>query len=174
MSGGIPCAKVVGLLAVLSALSFGAGTGVQLRVPFFPDTTDQCGPSALAGVLSFWGKPTQPSELKKEMYVAKLRGTLPIDLVSTAEAHGLKTVMIRGNLKQLTHELEAGRPLLAMLNVGYAIMPVLHYVVVTGFDHQKSVLTMHSAGKADQRITYKKFLKQWEMADYWAMTATAS
>src|SRR5687767_6827273 len=70
-----------------------AGRQVLLEVPFFPDKTNQCGPSALAGVLSFWGKPADPAKLREEMYLDKLKGTLPLDLFLTAKAHGLKTQM---------------------------------------------------------------------------------
>jgi len=142
-----------------------------LIVPFFPDKTDQCGPATLAGVLSFWGKATDPQALKKEMYLAKLHGTLPMDLVLTAESHGLKTEMIRGDLPAIQAELQAGRPVLAMLNVGFSAVPVNHYIVITGFDDAKNGLYMHSAGKRNQFIPYKKFMRQWEKADYWAMLA---
>jgi len=105
------------------------------------------------------------------MYLAKLHGTLPMDLVLTAEAHGLKTEMIRGDLPTLRSELQAGRPVLAMLNVGLTIVPVNHYVIVTGFNDDRGGLVMHSAGTENQFISYKKFLREWEKADSWAMLA---
>lgn len=140
-----------------------------LKVPFFPDKTDQCGPATLAGLLSFWGKPTDPKQLRDEMYVAKLHGTLPMDLVLTAQSHGLKTKMINGDLPSLRSELEAGRPVLAMLNLGFSTVPVDHYVIVTGYDDEKKGLYMHSAGKENQFISNAKFLRQWGKADNWAM-----
>jgi ABC-type bacteriocin/lantibiotic exporter with double-glycine peptidase domain len=142
---------------------------VLLKVPFFPDKTDQCGPATLAEVLSYWGKTADPKELSREMYLAKLHGTLPMDLMLTAESHGLKTEMIRGNMASLQSELEAGRPVLAMLNLGFSVVPVEHYVVVTGFNDEKKGLYMHSAGKENQFIPYKKFLREWEKTDDWAM-----
>src|SRR5690349_14995906 len=101
-----------------------ASSPLFLKVPFFPDKTDQCGPATLAGVLSFWGKPVQFDQLREEMYVKKLRGTLPMDLMLTAKEHGLKTEMVRGNLDTLRTELQAGRPVVVMLNSGLAIAPV--------------------------------------------------
>ena len=53
--------------------------------------------ATLAGVLSFWGKSTDPRQLRQEMYLAKLHGTLPMDLVLSAQHHGLKAEMIRGD-----------------------------------------------------------------------------
>src|SRR5690242_10844890 len=92
-----------GLMCCARAPALGAP--VQLRVPFFPDTTDQCGPATLAELLSFWGKPIDPAQLRQEMYVAKLHGTLPMDLLTTAQSHGLKSEMARGTLAGVQAEL---------------------------------------------------------------------
>jgi ABC-type bacteriocin/lantibiotic exporter with double-glycine peptidase domain len=156
-------------LAVRSPVVAASPAAVRLEVPFFPDRTDQCGPSTLAGVLSFFGKPIEPKQLKQEMYVAKLNGTLPMDLVYAAESHGLKTEMVRGDLDKVRGELTEGRPVLAMLDVGYTVMPMHHYVTITGFDEGRKGLYAHSAGKANQFFSYKKFLKQWNKTDNWAV-----
>ena len=59
---------------------------VHLNVPFFPDDEDQCGPATLASMLTYWGIPSDPRMLKDEIYLRRLRGTLPIDLLLAAEA----------------------------------------------------------------------------------------
>jgi len=161
---------VIALLAVIASMA-GASTlpALQLKVPFYPDRTDQCGPATLAGVLTFWGKPIEPKQLREEMYLAKLHGTLPMDLVLTAKNHGLKTEMVRGDLDILRSELSAGRPVLAMLNTGFSAVPVDHYVIVTGLDDRRGGVIMHSAGKQNQYMSNKKFLKQWEKTDYWTL-----
>src|SRR5690348_10916760 len=95
-------ARRIGILAIAcmayTSSLFGAPALLFLNVPFFPDKTDQCGPATLAEVLTFWGKSVQPQELSKEMYLAKLHGTLPMDLLLTAKKHGLKAEMTKGNL----------------------------------------------------------------------------
>ncbi len=144
---------------------------LHLNVPFYSDTTDQCGPATLAGVLSYWGKRVTPEQLKKEMYVAKLHGTLPMDLMLTAQAHGLTSDMVKGSLALLRAELSAGRPVLAMLDTGISLVQVHHYVIVTGIDDARGGILAHSAGKEDKFFTFKKFLRQWEKADYWAMVS---
>jgi ABC-type bacteriocin/lantibiotic exporter with double-glycine peptidase domain len=150
-------------------LNAAAAPPVLLSVPFFPDKTDQCGPATLAGVLSFWGKATTPKELRKEMYVAKLKGTLPMDLIMAAEQRGLKVTMVAGKIEQIQEELKAGRPVLAMLDMGYALAPVHHYVVITGFDEVRGGFYVHSAGKANRFMSYEVFDKKWKRTDYWAM-----
>src|ERR1035437_3930060 len=69
--------------------------GLVLQVPFFADHTDQCGPSVVASVLSFWGTPMTPSELKQEIYVTHLKGSLAIDLMLAAQNHGFKAHLYR-------------------------------------------------------------------------------
>lgn len=165
---------VAGGIVLLLGLQLSAQANaphVLLRVPFFPDKTDQCGPSTLAALLSFWGQPVQPQDLRTEMYEAKLKGTLPMDLVHTAKTHLLEVKMVSGTLQQLRDELNAGRPVLAMLNLGFDMMPVGHYVIITGYDEDKGGLFMHSGGKANRFVSYKKFEKQWRKADYWALLA---
>ena len=38
-----------------------------MTVPFYPDDTDQCGPAALASVLTFWGLRIHPQYLRDEV-----------------------------------------------------------------------------------------------------------
>ncbi len=164
--------QVIGLCLYLAgAIELHAQTPAPLllKVPFYSDRTDQCGPATLAELLTYWGKPVQPAQLRQEMYIAKLHGTLPMDLAHTAETHGLKVTMVRGDLAMLRAELEAGRPVLAMLNRGYSIMPVDHYIIVTGLDDNRKGFYAHSGGKADQFISSKKLLTQWEKTDFWAL-----
>ncbi len=149
---------------------------VLLQVPFFPDKTDQCGPATLAEVLSFWGKEVTPAELSKEIYQRKLHGTLPMDMVLAAQSHtGCKPRWCAERSSNASKsELSAGRPVLAMLNTGFVAVPVDHYVVVTGFDERRSGLYLHSANAKNQFISYKKFLKEWNKTDDWAMLAQKS
>lgn len=158
------------ILGMMNGVPAGASSSL-LQVPFFPDKTDQCGPAALAGVLSFWGKTTTSVELRQEMYTAKLHGTLPMDLVLTAQAHGLKADMVRGTLDLLRTELAAGRPVVVMLNTGFALAPADHYVIITGIDDERKGIYMHSAGKENQFYPEKKFLRQWEKTDNWTLVA---
>ena len=163
--------RTASLLIALAMISapVRASSPLFLKVPFFPDKTDQCGPATLAGVLTFWGKPVQPAELRQEMYLKKLHGTLPMDLVLTAKTHGLQTEMVRGDLDTLRTELKAGRPVVVMLNNGFSAVPVDHFVIVTGVDDEKKGVLAHSAGKANQFIPFKKFMKVWEKTDYWTL-----
>lgn len=145
------------------------GGQVLLQVPFFPDDADQCGPSALASVLGYWGKPAAPARLRQEIYRARLKGSLTVDLLLAAESRGLSAEMANGSLARVKKELDAGHPLIAFVNVGYRFYPVGHYLVITGYDDRRQSLFAHSGMKRDQRISYRKFDKQWERTERWAL-----
>jgi ABC-type bacteriocin/lantibiotic exporter with double-glycine peptidase domain len=144
---------------------------ILLKVPFYPDQTDQCGPATLASLLSYWGKPTDPVKLRQAMYDAKLKGSLPMDLVKAARDNGLSAEMVEGTPELIKSQVEAGRPVLVMLNMGLSALPIGHYVVVTGWDDKKKGFYAHSGGQADQFIAYKKFQKMQKTVDHWAMVA---
>jgi ABC-type bacteriocin/lantibiotic exporter with double-glycine peptidase domain len=145
-------------------------TSVHLaHVPFFPDTTDQCGPSTLASVLTFWGHPTTPATLKSEIYLPKLKGTLPMDMVSAAESHGLKADGLNVSWDTVRAELVQGRPVLAYVDRGFSFYPIGHYVVLIGFDDARGGVFMHSGKHEDEFMRYRKFFSQWRKTDRWAL-----
>ncbi|MDE3118842.1 MAG: C39 family peptidase, partial [Nitrospirota bacterium] len=134
----------------------------HIPVPFFPDDKDQCGPATLASVLTFWGVPTDPQDLRKEVYTPRLGGALPMDLLLAAQARGLDTAIYSGGLDDLKSELAAGHPLVALLNLGSALFPQGHYVVVTGYDDRRQGVYVHSGPLRDDFVPYERFLRSWE------------
>jgi peptidase C39-like protein len=146
----------------------------HVAVPFFPDDTDQCGPATLASVLTYWGIQTDPRTLKEEIYLPKLKGTLPLDLLLAAQARGFKAEIYQGSLDDLKSELKEGRPLVALLDLGFAIFPQGHYVVVTGYDDQRQGVYVHSSMEKDVLIPYERFLRSWDKTGRWTLLATPS
>lgn len=145
------------------------GRKVLLTVPFFPDGTDQCGPSVLASVLGYWGKPVEPAELKKDLYRAHLKGALTVDMLLAAQERGLAADVGGGGLVEVKSELDAGRPVIAFLNVGFRAYPIGHYMVITGYDDARQIIFAHSGKERDRRIAYKAFDKAWERTERWAL-----
>lgn len=141
----------------------------HVAVPFFPDNTDQCGPATLASIISYWGIRTDPETLKQEIYLPRLKGTLPLDLLLAAQERGLQAEIYRGNLDNLKVELDAGRPLVALLDMGYAIFPQGHFVVVTGYDDQRQGVYVHSSLERDAFIPYEQFLHSWDRTGRWTL-----
>jgi len=148
---------------------YGRDGQVRLDIPFFPDGTDQCGPSALASVLGYWGKPAAPLLLKREIYQARLKGALTVDLLLAAESRGLYAEILNGSLARVRTELDAGHPLIAFVDAGYSFYPAGHYLVLTGYDDRLQCVFAHSGKKRDQRISYRKLEKQWKKTERWAL-----
>lgn len=142
---------------------------VLLNVPFFPDNTDQCGPSVLASVLWYWGKQAEPALLRRETYQAHLKGSLTVDLLLAAESRGLSAEILNASLPRVKSELDAGHPLIAFINTGYSFYPVGHYLVITGYDDSGQHIFAHSGMKRDMEISYKKFDRQWEATKRWTL-----
>jgi ABC-type bacteriocin/lantibiotic exporter with double-glycine peptidase domain len=145
---------------------------VRLTVPYFPDATHQCGPSALASVLRFWGADAEPAALSLEVYRPALRGSLNVDLLLAAESHGMTAEIMDGGLAGLKRALGAGHPVIAYLDTGFRVYPVGHYAVVTGYDDVRGGLFAHSGGEKDRFMPYARFMKQWEKTELWALLIT--
>ena len=145
------------------------GQVVRVVVPFFPDGTDQCGPATLASVFTYWGIPSEPAVLKAEIYRPQLGGTLPIDLLLAAQARGLQTEGSSGTLESLKTELDAHHPVVALLNLGWAVFPQGHYVVITGYDERQQGIYMHSGLARDLFVSYTQFFIYWEKTGRWML-----
>lgn len=167
----LTCCLLSGCVSSRVLADPGAGqvSGVRLTLPFFPDNTDQCGPSALASVLDYWGVPVEPEGLRKEIYRENLKGSLTVDLLLAAESRGLSAEMLDGGLDRLKRELAAGHPVIAFVNEGFSFYPAGHYLVLTGYDDRRRSVFAHSGLKRDLEIPYRKFDKQWEKMERWAL-----
>lgn len=142
------------------------------NVPFFPNDDYQCGPAALASLLKFWGAETPLETLRKEIYLDRIKGTLPMDLVQAARKRGLDAQMISGSLQQVQEDVLRDHPVIAFLNLGFRSLPKGHFVVVTGIDDARKGLYVHSGKKRDEFISYKRFLKNWDKTERTAILIT--
>lgn len=147
----------------------GEAARYHIAVPFFPDDTDQCGPATLASVLTYWGLQTDPVALKKEIYLPRLKGTLPLDLLLAAQARGLNAEAYEGDLDNVKAELDVGHPLVVLLDLGFALFPQGHYVVVTGYDDELRGLYVHSSLERDVFLPYERFLRSWNKTGRWTL-----
>lgn len=151
----------------------GGKEGPQLTVPFFADRRDQWGPAALASVLSFWGRPTEPEELRREIHFPKQRGSTALDLRNAAAARGFSAEMSDGSLAMLRQELDAGRPVLVFVNDGVRIWPDEHFMVVTGYNDWLGGVYAHWGPHKYRFLRYKKFDKTWEKTGRWLLVVSA-
>ncbi len=137
-------------------------------VPFFPQDPHQCGPAALAALVSFLGQPTAPESIAHEIYQPTVEGTSTAAMLAYGARHHLPIEARRGTLAELHHEIDAGRPIVALLSQGL-LTRSYHFVVVTGYDPATGALYGYSGRDADAQWRADDFSKRWDRADNWAL-----
>jgi ABC-type bacteriocin/lantibiotic exporter with double-glycine peptidase domain len=137
-------------------------------VPFYPQETYQCGPTALAMVLNWTDADVSPQELLPQVYTPVRQGSLQPALVSAARRRGRLAYPIRG-VNSLLQELAAGHPVIVLQNVSLSWFPRWHYAVVIGYDLSEGQVTLHSGKYAKRRIEWSLFIRTWKRADHWGL-----
>jgi len=140
-------------------------------VPFFAQTDYQCGPAALATVLANAGLAVDAGGLASEVYVEGLRGSLQAELLGATRRHGLIPYVLAPEPDALFAELDAGRPVLVLQNLGFARVPVWHYAVVVGFDLDADRVILRSGTQRRRLEHTARFLKSWQRGENWAFVA---
>jgi len=135
-------------------------------VPFYPQDEYMCGPAALASVMGFYGEPGSMDSVASEVYAARLKGTLPMDLLIYAKEKGFEAKFFRGSMDALKESLVRKEPLILFLNLGYEFYPVGHYVVAVGMDEASKVVYAHSGMKKHERFTMKELERSWSKTGY--------
>jgi len=102
--------------------------------------------------------------LKKEFYLDKLKGSLPMDLVQAARKREVEAHIADLTLDQLKEELLKNRPVIALLNFGNRFVSKGHFILITGFNDEKKGLFAHSGKEKNKFFPYKRFLKRWNRA----------
>lgn len=144
-----------------------AGSRELAGVPFFPQTELDCGPAALATVLVDAGIEVHPDQLVPAVYVAGLEGSLQAELLAAARRYGRIPYPIEPSPEALLTEIENGRPVLVMQNLGLARVPIWHYAVVVGFDAERDRVVLRSGTERRRLERTDRFLRRWRLADHW-------
>lgn len=110
------------------------GPGVVVPgVPFLPQEEDTCGPSSLAMMLRFLGKRAETAEIAGETRTAGLRGTLITDLAAAARRRGADAEVVDLDPAGLRAEIDAGRPVVLLVDLGVWVYSRPHYLIVYGY-----------------------------------------
>lgn len=147
-------------------------TPVELRhTPFFPQEKYQCGPAALATVLASSGVGVHPDELISKVYIPDRRGSLQAELLAASRDYGRMPYVIPPEFPALLAEVEHGRPVLVLQNLGVKLFPVWHYAVVVGFMPEQSQVVLRS-GTDKRRVTDAGvFIRTWNRSNNWGFVA---
>jgi ABC-type bacteriocin/lantibiotic exporter with double-glycine peptidase domain len=130
-------------------------------VPYHPqEARGDCGPAALASLLNHRGGKISVAEITKEVYSARLDGTLLADLENFAKRQGFATRSGRGDLPLLRRSVDAGRPVIVLVDNGLWVVSRPHYLVVFGYDDQRFLVHAGTAG--EEFIDAPDLLSRWE------------
>ncbi len=139
-------------------------------VPFFSQQSRQCGPAALAAVLSWSGSHVNAEELAGETFTREREGTLQPMLVSASRDRGRLTYLVR-DFEALLQEVAAGHPVIVLQNLGLRWYPRWHYAVVIGYDAEKQRVMLRSGRVFRKQIDWSLFQRTWNRAGNWGLLA---
>ncbi|MDJ0805516.1 MAG: PA2778 family cysteine peptidase [Gammaproteobacteria bacterium] len=161
---------MMGGCAGLPELPENLTTRVELtETPFYPQEEYQCGPAALATVLSFRGLEITPDELTPQVFLPERKGSLQIELTATARRYGMLAYPLSGSLSDLLSEVAAGNPVLVLQNLAFGWWPRWHYAVVMGFDLEQQEIILRSGREKRWRSRLTAFNNTWARASNWAL-----
>src|SRR5262245_38766964 len=141
--------------------------------PFFPQVTHQCGPAALATVLGASGVDTTPDALVPAVYVPGLHGSLQVELLAASRRAGRIAYVIEPTLGALVAEIDAGRPVLVLQNLGWTLVPRWHYAVVVGYSRVDDRIVLRSGRTERQAVSTAKFERSWARGGAWGIVMLA-
>jgi tetratricopeptide (TPR) repeat protein len=140
-------------------------------VPFFAQKEYECGPAALAMVLSAAGIAVTPDALVDQVYLPARKGSLQVEMLAATRQSGLVAYPLKPALQDLLQEVAAGHPVLVFQNLSLPIYPVWHYAVVIAYDLERNTITLHSGETARMEMSLFTFERTWARGNYWAMLA---
>ncbi|GAB4388192.1 MAG: hypothetical protein Kow0025_05950 [Thermodesulfovibrionales bacterium] len=136
-------------------------------VPFYPQEAYQCGPASLAGVLNFWGVGAAPEDVAREIFSRSARGTLGMDMVLFAQDRGLKARSYSGGAEDLRRQIDAGLPVVVMVDYGFWLYQKNHFMVIVGYGEGGFIA--NSGRDRHKFLPEDEFLRSWERAGYWTL-----
>lgn len=145
-----------------------AGVPIQelTDVPFFPQDAYQCGPAALAEVLTYSGIARSPADLTAAVYVPARKGSLQAEMIAAARSHG-RVVYPLQTPEEIQAQLRNGLPVLVFQNLGLPQYPRWHYAVVVGWAPGGAVI-LRSGTTRRLALDEARFLRTWQWAGGWA------
>lgn len=137
------------------------------NVPFYAQEKNQCGPASLAGVLNFWGVSVSPSEIAADIYSESAKGTLNLDMLLYPQTRGLGADQYSGGISDLKEKIDAGYPLIVLVDYGFSVVESSHFMVVTGYNAQGVIA--NSGAEQGKFMAMDDFYKIWKKSHFWTL-----
>lgn len=136
-----------------------------LDVPYVPQTAALCGGAAIAMVFRYWGEPAVLAEEFLPLIENGEAGIRTDAMVRAVRSRGWSAVSIPGTPSDVREQLDKGRPVIALIQVGPGLY---HYVVVVAWANGGVIL--HDPAVAPFRTRSEKaFNEAWRGGAYWAV-----
>ncbi|MCQ2029835.1 PA2778 family cysteine peptidase [Stutzerimonas zhaodongensis] len=142
------------------------------EVPFFPQAEYQCGPAALATMLTQRGIGTSPEQLVDRVYLPGRKGSLQVEMIAAARAHDLLVYPLEPRLEAILAEVAAGNPVLVLQNLAFDRWPQWHFAVVVGYDLNSQTLVLRSGTTRRWTGSFRQFERSWAKGKRWAVVMT--
>ena len=139
------------------------------NAPFYAQERYQCGPAALTTALVASGADASVDDIVDAVFLPGRKGSLQLELVATARQYDRLPYVIDGTLGAIAGELDAGRPVLVLQNLGIAAVPRWHYAVVVGINVENADVVLRSGTDRRRVTSIDTFLKTWQRGDYWGI-----
>jgi tetratricopeptide (TPR) repeat protein len=143
------------------------------QVPFYPQEEYQCGPAALAMVVSYAGVLRTPQQLVEQVYLPERKGSLQPEMLAATRRAGLVAYRLAPELPAVWQEVAAGHPVLVLQNLLFDLFPRWHYAVVVGYDLASRDVVLRSGTKEQLVMSQRAFENSWAKAGNWAFVALA-
>lgn len=138
-------------------------------VPFFPQAAYQCGPAALATVLTASGYSILPEALVEQVYLPARQGSLQAEMLAAVRRAGRLPLLLAPEFSAVARSVEAGYPVLVLQNLGVSWWPQWHYAVVIGTDPERQQVLLRS-GTEDRKVQgIRRFMNTWDRSERWAV-----
>jgi tetratricopeptide (TPR) repeat protein len=139
------------------------------RVPFYAQREYQCGPAALAMVMSHLGRAVTPDELAPSLYIPSREGTLADELLAQSRQRGFVPERLAPDLRVMAQAVADGSPVIVFQNNGLSWYPIWHYAVVIGVDAARGEVILRSGEQQRLALTWSVFDRTWTRSGRWAI-----
>jgi len=142
------------------------------KVPQFYHDTTECGPTALAMVLNYYGVKKKKEELRDDLRWDPKLGVSPQKMLSFPfKKYGFKIDFIKeGSIEKVMEYITQNNPVIVRQWINYDAKlkgDAGHWRVVIGYDHEKQRIYMRDPSRrGSSSISYKQFLDLWDLSNH--------
>lgn len=139
------------------------------EVPFFPQEEYFCGPTTLAEVLNFYGTAIEAVEIAPSLFIPERKGSLQIEMVSSARQYGLLAYAGATTIEQLLSLVSEDIPVIVLQNLGTSWYPLWHYALVIGYNLNEETVLLHTGLSESRTVAMELFENTWRRGEYWML-----